>query len=109
MKEDVEQLKKEVAELKNQIKTITDKNVLLGTVNELLVERVIKSDITTGTPPAPTVTGEYPDNNLLYQQALTGAVQDIKILNFPEKVLIYNWKGQRLAIPVYDATTIVYP
>lgn len=108
MQEQVNQLKKQVEDLQNQVERLSQRNITSGTLDDLLVERVIDSTL-TGTAPTPTSSGPYADNNLLYQQALTGLAQDIKVLNFPSRVMIYTWKGQRLAIPVYDATNIIYP
>ena len=108
MQETVNQLKKQVEELQNQVNYLSQRNITSGTLDDLLVERVISADI-TGTPPTAGTTAPYPDNDLLYQEALTGLAQDIKVLNFPSRVMIYTWKGQRLAIPVYDATNIIYP
>lgn len=108
MQEQINQLKKQIEELKTQVDYLSQRNITSGTLDDLLVERVFLADI-TGTPPTAGTTAPYPDNDLLYQEALTGLPQDIKILNFPTKVLIYIWKNNRLAIPVYDATNIIYP
>lgn len=111
MREEVNQLKKQVEDLQKQVDALSraENMPFKGSLDDVQVERVIIANITTGTPPTAGTTAPYTDNNLLYQEALTGAAQDIKILNFPSRVMIYTWKGQRLAIPVYDATTIVYP
>lgn len=105
-----QELEKRIVALETQIELLSRSQnpVLKGSLDDVQVERVITADITNGTPPTATTTAPYADNNLLYQQALTGAAQDIKILNFPERVMIYTWKGQRLAIPVYDASLLIY-
>jgi len=110
MQDQVNQLKKQVEDLQKQVANLTGATNIpfKGSLDDVQVERVLTANITTGTPPTAGTTAPYADNNLLYQEALTGAAQDIKILNFPARVMIYTWKGQRLAIPVYDATNIVY-
>jgi hypothetical protein len=111
MQEQVNQLQKQVEDLQTQLVNLQNANnvAFKGALDDVQIERVLQSNITTGTPPTAGTTAPYADNNLLYQEALTGAAQDIKILNFPDRIMIYTWKGQRLAIPVYDASNIVYP
>lgn len=109
MQEQINQLQNEIQLLKNTVSQL-QQTILLqsnGSLDDILVERVINADVTNGTPPIGT--NPYSNNNLLYQVALTGLAQDIKVLNFPTRVMIYTWKNQRLAIPVYDATNIIYP
>lgn len=111
MQEQVNQLKKQIEDLQKQVQDLTSATVIpfKGSLDDVQVERVIIADVTNGTAPTAGTTGPYADNTLLLQEALTGLAQDIKILNFPARVMIYTWKGQRLAIPVYDAATIIYP
>ena len=98
-----------IVDLQNQVNSLSNQVSLQykGQLDDLQVERVINANIIGGTPPAGT--GTYTGNDLLYQHSLTGLAQDIKTLNFPTRVMIYTWKGQRLAIPIYDATDIIYP
>lgn len=111
MQDQINQLKKQVEDLQNKLVSIERANnyTFVGNLSDAIVEKVIIADTTGGTAPAPTVSGVYVGNSLAYQQALTGAAQDIKVLNVPSQILIYKWKGQRLAIPVYPADDIIYP
>lgn len=109
MQEQINQLQIQIQNLQNQVNSLSNQVSLeyKGQLDDLQVERVLNANTTGGTPPVGT--NPYTGNNLLYQVSLTGLAQDIKVLNFPTRIMIYTWKGQRLAIPVYDATDIIYP
>ena len=95
MQDQVTKLQKKVDELQEKLESIErGQNIIfIGNMDDMLVERVINADI-SGTPT---------DNILL---RTFGADT---ILNYPQRIMIFKWKGQRLAIPVYDATQIIYP
>ena len=95
MQEQINQLKKQIEELQTKLLDIErGKNyVFAGNLDDMLVERVINAD-TSGTPA---------DNTLLR------AITSDTVLNYPQRIMIYKWKGQRLALLAYDADKILYP
>ena len=95
MQDQIAQLIAQVEELQNKLADIErGRNITFsGNLDELLVERVIIAD-TSGTP----------GTNTLLRNITADTV-----LDYPERIMIFKWKGQRLAIPVYDADKIIYP
>lgn len=95
MQEQINQLKTQIEELQNKLLDIErGKNyVFAGNLDDLLIERVMNAD-TSGTSA----------NNTLLRD-ITGAT----VLNYPQRIIIYKWKGQRLALLAYDADKILYP
>lgn len=95
MQDQVTKLQKQVEELQAKLESIErgQNIVFMGNLDDTLVERVMNADV-TGTP----------SDNILLRTFGAGT-----ILNYPQRIMIYKWKGQRLAIPVYDATQIIYP
>ena len=95
MQDQVTKLQKQVEELQAKLESIErgQNIVFMGNLDDTLIERVMNADI----------SGTAADNILL--RDITVAT----VLNYPQRIMIYKWKGQRLAIPVYDATQIIYP
>ena len=86
---------------------------------DVQVERVMQTD-TSGTPSTNTllrtvnVTVSVPYSLVLSgePETLTGTLTGtgtITVLDYPERLKIDTWKGQRLVVPVYDADKIIYP
>lgn len=111
MQEKINQLQQQILDLQKQIEdlSMSQNTPLKGVLDDQQVERVFFADLVNGTAPTPGTTGPYSDNTVLYQVGLTGLAQDIKILNFPTKFMVYTWKGQRLAIPVYEISSLILP
>lgn len=95
MQDQINQLKIQVEELQKKLDDIErmQNTTLKGFMDDVLIERVFNAD-TSGTPST---------NSLLR------TVGGNTILNYPTRIMIYTWKGQRLAIPVYEASTIIIP
>jgi hypothetical protein len=95
MQDQINQLKTQVEELQKKLDDIErmQNTTLKGFMDDVLIERVFNAD-TSGTPAT---------NSLLR------TVGGNTILNYPTRIMIYTWKGQRLAIPVYEASTIIIP
>lgn len=95
MQDQINQLKMQVEELQKKLDDIErmQNTTLKGFMDDVLIERVFNAD-TSGTPAT---------NSLLR------TVGGNTILNYPTRIMIYTWKGQRLAIPVYEASTIIIP
>lgn len=95
MQDQVTKLQKQVDDLQAELESIKlGQNIIfMGNMDDTLIERVLNADI-TGTP----------SDNILLRTFGSGTV-----LNYPQRIMIYKWKGQRLAIPVYDTTQIIYP
>lgn len=96
MQDQILQLQNQVDTLQKQLVEIErgQNYVFGGNLEDMLVERLIPADL-TGVPA---------DNTLLLD-----ITSPATVLNFPSRIMIFKWKGQRLAIPVYDATEIIYP
>lgn len=94
MQDQVNQLQNQVKELQNKIADLERgyNQVFTGNLDDLLIERVIDTNL----------TGTSASNTLL--RDITGAT----ILNYPQRIMIYKWKGQRLALLAYDADKIIY-
>lgn len=99
MQDQINQLKIQVEELQKKLDDIErmQNTTLKGFMDDVLIERVFNAD-TTGTPST---------NSLL--RTITNGAWSETILNYPTRIMIYTWKGQRLAIPVYDITTLILP
>lgn len=121
MYEEIQQLKRLVEELTVKVADLEQaKNApLKGSLDDLQTERVLNT-ITTGLPSTNTllrdvaVSVAVPYSIVLSgdPQTITGTLTGtgtITILDYPERIKIDTWKGQRLAIPVYDASKIIYP
>lgn len=95
MQEQINQLKTQIEELQKQLLDIErGKNyVFTGNLDDMLVERVIKAD-TSGTSATNTLLRDITADT---------------VLNYPQRIMIYKWKGQRLALLAYDADKIIYP
>lgn len=95
MQDQVTKLQKQVEELQAKLESIErgQNIVFMGNLDDTLVERVSDANL-TGTE----------STNILLRD-ITGAT----VLNYPQRIMIYKWKGQRLAIPVYDTTELIYP
>lgn len=100
MQDQINQLKKQIEELKVQLEAMQrcKDYIFLGNLDDAKIERV-QNTILTGTPA---------DNTILRTATTTGG-DTVEVLDYPERLLIYKWKGQRLVIPVYDADKILYP
>lgn len=112
MKEEIQKLKMQILDIQEQINRIESSQVpdLKGSLDDIQVERVISTNL-SGNPTTNTVlrtvtvSVPVPDPSDLPDTIDV----DITVLDYPERFMIYTWKGQRLAIPVYDATKIIYP
>ncbi len=95
MQDQVTKLQKQVEELQAKLESIErgQNIVFMGNLDDTLVERVMNADV-SGTEAT----------NILLRDITADTV-----LNYPQRIMIYKWKGQRLAIPVYDATRLIYP
>lgn len=95
MQDQINQLKMQVEELQKKLDDIErmQNTTLKGFMDDVLVEKVFLAD-TSGTPAT---------NGLLR------TVGGNTILNYPTRIMIYTWKGQRLAIPVYETSTLILP
>lgn len=121
MYEELQQLKMLVAELQEQVNGLKNatNNPLKGSLDDLQIERVINADIsgtstTNGLLREVTVTVSVPYSLELSgdPETLTGTLTGtgtITVLDYPDRIKINTWKGQRLAEPVYDASEIIYP
>lgn len=124
MQDQVNKLQKQVDKLTKKLEelTMSQSPEFKGSLDDVQVERVFNTDI-SGTPSTNTllrnitvsVSVPYslaiPDP-LSLPTTLTGTLTGtgtITVLDYPERIKIDTWKGQRLAIPVYDATKIIYP
>lgn len=121
MYEELQQLKRQVEELTQKLENLSaSQNVAFkGSLDDVQVERVLNAD-TSGTPTTNTllrtvnVSVSVPYSIVLSgdPETITGTLTGtgtITVLDYPERIKIDTWKGQRLAIPVYDATKIIYP
>ena len=95
MQDQVTKLQKQVEELQTKLESIErgQNIVFMGNLDDTLVERVSDANL-TGTE----------STNILLRDITSDTV-----LNYPQRIMIYKWKGQRLAIPVYDTTELIYP
>jgi hypothetical protein len=95
MQEQVSKLQKQLEELQTKLESIErgQNIVFMGNLDDTLVERVMNADL----------SGTSATNILL--RSITADT----VLNYPQQIMIYKWKGQRLAVPVYDATRLIYP
>lgn len=95
MQEQINQLKKQIEDLQKQLLDIErGKNyTFAGNLDDLLIERVLNAD-TSGTPATNTLLRDITADT---------------VLNYPQRIIIYKWKGQRLALLAYDADKIIYP
>jgi hypothetical protein len=115
MQEQISQLQKQVDELKKTVLEIQlGKDIVFAdNLDDIIVERVINSDTTPDVSNSNvTVTKDTTNTivtNVSFSTSTTPTTYTFNALDYPERVMIYNWKGQRLAIPVYDADKIIYP
>jgi len=90
-----------------------------GSLDDVQVERVLPTDL-TGTTVTNTLLRDVAVSvSIPYSIALSGNPETITgtltgtgtitVLDYPDRIKIDTWKGQRLAVPVYDATKIIYP
>ena len=121
MYEQLQQLKQQVLELTNIVNKMQSSQdmQLKGTLDDIQVERVFDADlsgtyltngllrdvsISVSVPYSITVTGD--------PETVTGTLTGtgtITVLDYPDRIKIDTWKGQRLAIPVYDPTELIIP
>ncbi len=101
MQEQITQLQDQVTRLQGIITEIQEgKNLVFSdSMSDVLVERVLNTD-TTGTPST---------NTILRTITIGPGGGSVEVLDYPERIMIFRWKGRRLAIPVYDADKIIYP
>lgn len=95
MEEKIKQLEKQVQQLREQL---DDLSYIKNKLDDIQVERVINAN-TSGSP----------SNNDLLMTVIDSRGDVSTSFAYPSRIMIYTWKGQRLAIPVYDATNIIYP
>ena len=95
MQEQINKLKTQLEELQNKLLSIErgQNYVFSGNLDDILIERVLNADL-SGTPA----------DNILLRDITADTV-----LNYPQRIMIYKWKGQRLAVLAYDADKILYP
>lgn len=121
MYQEVEKLKKQVEELQNKLNDLERAMSvpLKGSLDDMQTERVLKTD-TSGIPATNTLLRDVAISvSVPYSIPLTGNPETITgtltgtgtitVLDYPERLKIDTWKGQRLVIPVYDADKIIYP
>ncbi len=119
MYQELQQLKATVAELQGELSRLKEAQFFKGSLDDLQTERVLNT-ITTGTPTTNTLLRDVAISvSIPYSIPLSGDPQTItgtltgtgtiQVLDFPERLKIDTWKGQRLVIPVYDADKIIYP
>lgn len=121
MYEEIQKLKMQLLDLQNQIDLIESSQVpdLKGSLDDVQVERVFNTD-TSGDPTTNTLLRDITVSvSVPYSIALSGDPQTITgtltgtgtitVLDYPERMKIDTWKGQRLAIPVYDPTKLIIP
>ena len=121
MYEELQQLKRLVAELQSKVDNLENakNSPLKGSLDDMQIERVINTDI-TGDPTTNTLLRDVAVSvSVPYSIALSGDPQTITgtltgtgtitVLDYPERIKINTWKGQRLAELVYDADKIIYP
>lgn len=95
MQDQINQLKKQIEELQTKLLDIERgrNQIFSGNLDDLLIERVIEAN-TTGTPATNTLLRDITADT---------------VLNYPQRIMIYKWKGQRLAMLAYDADKLIYP
>ena len=115
-----QELEKRIVALETQIELLerSQNPVLKGSLDDVQTERVVNTD-TSGTPADNTLLRDITVSvSVPYSIALSGNPETITgtltgtgtitVLDYPERLKIDTWKGQRLAIPAYDASKIVY-
>ena len=119
MQDQVNKLQKQVDELTKKLAelTMSQSPEFKGTLDDVQVERVLDV-ILTGTPTTNTVLRDIsisvavpvsvPAAGLLPAVVNATGTGTITALDYPDRFMIYTWKGQRLAIPVYNAADILY-
>lgn len=121
MQEQINQLKKQIEELQDKLESIERGQNLQtkGSLDDLQVERVFTAD-TSGTPTtnallrdvAISVSVPYSITVSGDPETVTGTLTGtgtITVLNYPDRIKIDTWKGQRLSIPVYKTEDIIIP
>lgn len=121
MQEQINKLQLQIVELQAEVNRLKSSQYepAKGSIDDVQVERVLNTDlsgttvtntllrdvaISVSVPYSITVTG----NPETVTGTLTGT-GTITVLDYPDRIKIDTWKGQRLAVPVYDATKIIYP
>ena len=124
MDERVKKLENQISELTATVNNLlsVQNQAFKGSLDDIQVERVLETQI-SGTPSNNTllrnitvsVSVPYslaiPDP-LSLPTTLTGTLTGtgtITVLDYPDRIKIDTWTGQRLAIPVYNASDIIYP
>lgn len=120
MEQEIKKIKEELLQLQFKLEKIesAQNNSFKGSLDDILIERVLNTN-TSGTPNTNTILRDItipvsinvpiPDPILLPTNVPVNFDVDLTVLDYPERFMIYTWKGQRLAIPVYDADKIIYP
>lgn len=118
MKDDLIKAQEQIKELKDRIQRL-EMYTLKGNLDDVQTERVLNTN-TSGTPSTNTLLRNITLSvTVPYSLSVTGDPETligsligsgiITVLDYPERIKIDTWKGQRLAIPVYDADKIIYP
>lgn len=124
MEERVKNLENQIEELTRTINNLlaVQNQAFKGSLDDIQVERVMETQL-SGNPTTNTllrnitvsVSVPYslaiPDP-LSLPTTLTGTLTGtgtIQVLDYPDRIKIDTWKGQRLAVPVYNASDIIYP
>jgi len=121
MDERVKNLENQIAELTATVNNLlsVQNQAFKGSLDDVLVERVLDTQL-SGTPTTNTLlrnvtlSVSVPYSIVLSgdPETITGTLTGtgtIQVLDYPERIKIDTWKGQRLAIPVYNASDIIYP
>lgn len=110
MQEEIKKLEIKILDLQEQILRLelSQNTNMKGNLDDVQVERVFDTNI-TGIPSTNTilrtVTVSVPVPDPV---DLPDTIDvDITVLDYPERFMIYTWKGQRLAIPIYDPTKLI--
>lgn len=115
MQEQITQLQNQVNELQKLVREIQSGSniVFAGNLDDLLIERVINTNDTPDIASSNVTVTKDTENtivtNIAFSTSATPTAYSFNALDYPERMLIYKWKGNRLAIPVYDADKIIYP
>ena len=121
MQEQINKLQLQIIELQEEVNRLKSSQSvqLKGSLDDVQVERVIPTDL-TGTTTTNTLLRDVAISvSVPYSITVTGNAETvtgtltgtgtITVLDYPDRIKIDTWKGQRLAGPVYDATKIIYP
>lgn len=121
MQEQINKLQLQIVELQAEVNRLKSSQYepAKGSLDDVQVERVVNTDL-SGTTTTNTLLRDVAISvSVPYSIALSGDPETITgtltgtgtitVLDYPDRIKIDTWKGQRLAVPVYDATKIIYP